>query len=132
MSDTAGRGPKMKLLWVFPGFAIGGTQRRFATLAGELGPDYEHIIVAMDGDYSAERLIPAGVHWRKVEIKVRKSRLLSFRNLMTFRQTMNEVQPDLILTSNWGTIEWLASNRGPGAIPHIHFEDGFGPDETAD
>ncbi|MCI4660423.1 MAG: glycosyltransferase [Neomegalonema sp.] len=122
----------MKLLWVFPSFEIGGTQRRFVTLAEALGPEYEHLILSMNGEFSAERLLPAGVKWRRVKTKVRKSKLVSLRNLLNFRQLLNEEHPDLLLTSNWGSIEWLAANRGPGAVPHIHFEDGFGPDEDAD
>ena len=33
-----------------------------------------------------------------------------------------------MLTSNWGTIEWAMANR-VAVVPHVHLEDGFGPDE---
>lgn len=122
----------MRLLWVFSTFALGGPQRRMATLAGSLGSDYEHLIFAMDGRYDAEEVLPAGTRWQRVEEEVRKGGFLSLSNMKTFRAVIAEYRPDLVLTSNWGCIEWLFANRGRGAVPHIHFEDGFWPDERPD
>ena len=36
---------------------------------------------------------------------------------------------DLLVTYNWGSIEWALAN-GAAEIPHIHIEDGFGPEES--
>jgi glycosyltransferase involved in cell wall biosynthesis len=35
-----------------------------------------------------------------------------------------------LLTYNWGAIEFALANRIFGGCDHIHFESGFGPDET--
>src|SRR5581483_4227165 len=51
-------------------------------------------------------------------------------NVRQFIGALKELRPDVLVTSNWGTIEWAAANRF-GRIPHIHMEDGFGPDEAA-
>ena len=40
------------------------------------------------------------------------------------------LHPDLLVTSNWGSIEWALARIGTG-VPHLHMEDGFGPEERA-
>lgn len=122
----------IRLLWVFPSFQIGGAQSRFAALVGALGDGYEHAVAAMDGNYDAERLIPTGVAWRRVEITAKSGDGVSLGAMWRYRRMLARERPDVLLTSNWGAIEWLLVNRGPGAAPHIHFEDGLGADETAD
>ena len=34
------------------------------------------------------------------------------------------------MTYNWGSIDWVLVNRLGPALPHLHIEDGFGPEET--
>ena len=43
---------------------------------------------------------------------------------------LRALQPDVLVTSNWGSMEWAVA-RLPLRIPHMHTEDGFGPDESA-
>ena len=38
------------LLHVFPTFAVGGAQMRFAALANHFGPAWRHTVIAMDGN----------------------------------------------------------------------------------
>ena len=111
---------------------MGGPQRRMATLTEALGPDYEHLVLAMDGRYDAEAVLAPDLAYRRVETDVKKGGIVSLANLRNFRGILHAEAPDLLLTSNWGCIEWLLANRGRQAVPHIHFEDGFGPDERPD
>lgn len=120
---------KMNLLWVFPSFKAGGAQRRFVSLVSALGDDYSHGVVAMDGAYDAEKMIPATVEWRRVEVGARKPGAVSLGGMWSFRRLLSRERPDVLITSNWGTLEWLLVNRGPGSAPHVHFEDGYEPDE---
>lgn len=121
----------MRLLWAFSTFAIGGPQRRFASLIERLDPSFQHVVIALDGNREAEQFLPANGRWSRHELTFEKSSFVSFSNLRAIRRTLDEFAPDLILTSNWGAIEWAIANRGRRRIPHIHFEDGFGPDESA-
>ncbi|MEQ9123328.1 MAG: glycosyltransferase, partial [Alphaproteobacteria bacterium] len=41
-----------------------------------------------------------------------------------------KVEPDLLVTYNWGAIEWALVNRLRRHIPHLHMESGFGPEEA--
>ncbi|NNL89901.1 MAG: glycosyltransferase family 4 protein [Marinicaulis sp.] len=118
----------MKLLWVFSTFAIGGPQRRFATLANAFGGKHSHIIGAMDGCYDAMSLLSDNVAAERIELAAEKNTSISFSNIKSFRRIIANYSPDILLTSNWGTIEWRIANRG--LAPQIHSEDGFGPDEA--
>jgi glycosyltransferase involved in cell wall biosynthesis len=116
------------LLHVFSTLAVGGPQMRFVQIANHFGPVYRHRIVAMDGKTSAfERLAP-GLDASMLTIENRRGQ--GMRNVRQFITVLNELRPDVLVTSNWGTIEWAAANRF-ARIPHIHMEDGFGPDEAA-
>ena len=116
------------LLHVFSTFAVGGPQMRFVQIANHFGPAYRHRIVAMDGKTSAfERLAP-GLDVSMITIENRRGQ--GMHNVRRFITVLNELRPDVLVTSNWGTIEWAAANRF-ARIPHIHMEDGFGPDEAA-
>ena len=49
-------------------------------------------------------------------------------NLRRFRAALRDIAPDLLVTSNWGSIEWAVARIATG-VPHLHMEDGFGPEE---
>jgi glycosyltransferase involved in cell wall biosynthesis len=126
MPDQAGRAPLV--LHVFPTFDVGGAQSRFATLANRLGPRLRHLVIAMDARYGCrERLDPAlDIAYPDVEIRKGDTR----GNLRRFRAALRAWRPDLLVTSNWGSIEWaMAAAIPPRPVRHLHMEDGFGPEE---
>jgi glycosyltransferase involved in cell wall biosynthesis len=43
---------------------------------------------------------------------------------------IGSLEPDILITYNWGAIEWAMFNRLFARRKHIHLEDGFGPDEA--
>ena len=118
------------LLHVFSTFAVGGSQRRFVQLANAFGAKYVHTILAMDGNFEAAKGLNNGVRYALETIPVRKTATISLANLMSARRLLRRVAPSLLLTYNWGTIEWVIANRLPTGRQHIHVEDGFGPEET--
>lgn len=120
--------PPRTLLHVFPSFAIGGAQMRFVQLANHFGPRYRHLIVAMNGEYEAMSRLSADVDACVLAVPVKKS--APWSNLGSFRQILRQHRPDLLVTSNWGSIEWALANLS-GLCPHVHMEDGFGPDEVS-
>ncbi len=122
---AAGRGPL--LAHVFPTFDVGGAQTRLVTLANHFGGALRHVVIAMDGRYDcAERFSP-NVDVTLRRYPVRKGGL--FGNRHTFRQALENIRPDTLITHNWGSIEWVVANW-PRVAPHIHIEDGFGRDEA--
>lgn len=120
-------GPPL-VLHVFPTFDVGGAQARFATLANRLGPRLRHLVVAMDGRYGCRERLQPELDIAFPEIEIRKGETRG--NLRRFRAALREWRPDLLVTSNWGSIEWaMAAALPPRPVRHLHMEDGFGPEE---
>jgi glycosyltransferase involved in cell wall biosynthesis len=127
MSGTAStNGLPPLLLHAFSTFAVGGAQMRFATLANAFGDRYRHIVVAMDGDHACARLVSPALDLRCEPIEAPKRATLG--NVRRFRSLLRGFAPDLLVTYNWGAIEWAMANI-PRVARHIHVEDGFGPEE---
>ena len=115
------------LLHAFSTFQLGGPQARFVQLANALGPEYEHHIVAMDNRFDAGDRLGPQVRWQPVPMTVKKGGLLANRSAC--RQQLQRLKPDLLLSYNWGAIEWAAANL-PKLVSQVHVEDGFGPEEA--
>lgn len=121
-----GGGSPPTLLHVFPTFAVGGAQTRFASLANHLGPAVRHRIVALDGRTDArEKLLPGmDVAFPRVDLP-RGDMLGTWRAIRAY---LRAAPPDLLVTSNWGSMDWAIARLGTG-VRHVHTEDGFGPEE---
>jgi glycosyltransferase involved in cell wall biosynthesis len=118
--------PVPTLCHVYATFAVGGPQMRFAALANRFADRYRHRIVAMDGITAASERLAPGLDAVFPSVAIRKGATLA--NRTSFRAALRAWRPDLLVTSNWGSIEWAVANR-PRLVPHIHIEDGFGPEE---
>jgi glycosyltransferase involved in cell wall biosynthesis len=115
-----------RLLHVFSTFAVGGPQVRFCTLVDRLGPGWHHDIVAMDGNLACRERLPPGASVGFPLVRMRKGETLG--NARRFFHTLRALHPDLLVTYNWGSIEWAMANAF-ARLPHVHIEDGFGPEE---
>lgn len=119
------------LLHVFSTFAVGGPQARFVSLANALKRRFRHTVLAMDGNYAAAAGLDKDLDVAMATMPVVKSGGISLANLRQARDVLRRVRPDLLVTYNWGTIEWALVDWPRPKVPHIHAEDGFGPDESA-
>lgn len=118
---------KRRLLHVFSTFNVGGPQVRFASIAERFADKYHHLIIAMDGGFAcAERLAPS-VSFETIPLDLRSRAPLV--GVPQFRSTLKKLSPDLLVTYNWGAVEWGLANMF-GACAHVHIEDGFGPEEA--
>jgi len=116
------------LLHVFSTFAVGGPQLRFAVLANHFGAAYRHAVIAMDGNTECSTRLHSGLNVTFPEIQLRKGKALS--NVRRIRRLLRTLRPDLLLTYNWGAIEWAIANRLLPITRHVHFEAGFGKEEA--
>lgn len=124
---AASGSPPRRLLHVFPTFGMGGAQARFAALAQGLGPRFQHTVLALKGGYEAQALLAPDAPVRFAGPPPDAPDLP--RRLRAYRRLVDEAKPDLLVTYNWGAMEIALANL-IGPIPHVHFEDGFGPEEA--
>lgn len=121
----------VRLVHFFPSFAIGGQQRRLATLINALGAAFSHQIYSLDGDLSGKSLIDAGN--RKVTIEpfsIEKSPFITLQNIAGLRRAISASGANILCTYNFGSIEAVIANQAGPRLAHIHHEDGFGADEA--
>jgi glycosyltransferase involved in cell wall biosynthesis len=112
-------------LWVFPTFAVGGAQTRFAALANHLGAAARHIVISLDGRLGAQEKLAAGLDVTFADPGDSHGMAGDFRRAAGFLRT---ARAEMLITSNWGAMDWAAASRFT-KLPHIHTEDGFGPEE---
>jgi glycosyltransferase involved in cell wall biosynthesis len=117
-----------RIAWVFPGFGVGGAQVRFAALANRYGASCAHIVLSLNGDLACREKLEPGLDIGYPDAGHRPGRMAA--SILQARRLLRALRPDLVVTSNWGAIEWAIGARLAG-LPHIHTEDGFGPEERA-
>lgn len=116
---------RIKILHVFPNFRVGGSQMRLAMLVGALGTDIEHTVVSIDGDHAARTLLPANADITYVKAPTAGNFV---SRIWSYSRYLRNAAPDILITYNWGAMEWAMANAF-NRLPHIHMEDGFGPEE---
>jgi glycosyltransferase involved in cell wall biosynthesis len=116
------------LLHVFATFDVGGPQVRSCHLFNHFGAKYRHTVIAMNGNYASKSRVSPDLSVDFVSLDFEKKETL--RNIVLFRKTLQAKQPDVLVTYNWGTIEWVMGNSLWPICPHIHLEEGFRPDEA--
>jgi glycosyltransferase involved in cell wall biosynthesis len=120
------RAERPRLLHVFPSFVVGGAQMRFAAIANHAGDAFAHSIIAMDGRTAARDLLDASVPIEFPTIQTTAGNFAS--RIGRFAGFLRHARPQRLITSNWGSIDW-AFARALAGTPHLHMEDGFGPEE---
>jgi glycosyltransferase involved in cell wall biosynthesis len=116
------------LLHIFPTFAVGGSQTRFAQLVRLHADRYRHTVIALDGNYGMVDQLPQG---RVTPGSVEYDKRDLIGSLKAFRSALKTIRPDVLMTYNWGAVEWAIANRLGKPVRHLHVEDGFGPEEAA-
>ena len=116
------------ILHVLPSFAVGGVPARTTEIINHLGTTFQHAIVALDGNYACgDRLTDT----TQVEFpSIRNGAAQPIGSFFFQHAMLRRLRPDLLLTYNWGAIEWALVNTICPVCPHIHLEDGFGLDEA--
>jgi glycosyltransferase involved in cell wall biosynthesis len=117
-----------RLLHVFPTFGIGGMQTQFATVANALGGDFEHVVVSLDGRSECRAKLVIGTPFEMASAPEGTRRGLS--HAPAIASFLRRQASHLVVTYNWGAVEWCLVNRLAGSAPGIHCEHGFGADEA--
>jgi len=129
--DTPARKQAAKiphLLHVFPSYGHGGVPIRIAAVINHFGGRYRHTILALDGNKAAESRLDGALDVAVSDPGIDKKKPLGA--LFQIRKALVGQSPDLLLTYNWGAVEWALVNCLSPVAPHVHFESGFGPEEA--
>ena len=121
------RAKERHLLHVMPSFDVGGIQVRLARTINRLGGRYRHTLVAIDGRVGARSLL----NCERIAFRTApRPTFLDPLALLSCARAIRATAPDLLITYNWGSVDWAMANRLGPRLRHVHFEDGFGPEEA--
>lgn len=126
-SDSKAAPPALTFLHASPSWGEGGREIRAVQLMGMLGTRVRHVLVAHDSRFAALDQIAPDVDAVRVERRFDGGAVARLRAMVAF---LREMRPDLLLTYNWGAVEWLLAARLVRLGAVVHHEDGFGPEET--
>jgi glycosyltransferase involved in cell wall biosynthesis len=113
---------------VFPSFGIGGVPLRMARIITGLGSEFRHHVIALDGVADARTTVGQDISFSITALTPQSRNLLS--RLLAIRGMIRQLRANLLVTYNWGSIEWAMTNRLFTGLPHIHHEAGFGKEEA--
>ena len=116
------------LMHVFPSFGAGGVPIRITAVMNHFGDRCRHTVIALDGNADAAERIEDDIDVTIIHPEINKKHPL--RTIGAISGQIRNIDPDLLLTYNWGATEWALVNRLAARRRHIHFESGFGPEEA--
>ncbi|MGA8550292.1 MAG: glycosyltransferase [Stellaceae bacterium] len=115
-------------LHVFPSFGIGGIPLRMVRVISHFGMALRHTVVALDDDFAAAQHLAANLDvCLLARGRVRRGLVAA---LLDGSAVLRRLRPDLLITYNWGAIEWAMADRLWGGARQMHFEAGFGEEEA--
>jgi glycosyltransferase involved in cell wall biosynthesis len=105
---------------------------RICRVINYLNKRFRHIIISLDGNIDAAMHLSPAVEADILPLPGRKRGILlkTGSSFLTASRALYQIRPDLLMTYNWGSIEWAMVNRIFSRAPHIHFEAGFGKEEA--
>ena len=120
--------PRPHFVHVFPSFGVGGVPLRMARVINHFGARLRHTVISLDDDLEAAQSFAGDLDVRLMAAgRVRRGLV---RTLVESASALRRLRPDLLITYNWGAIEWAMANRLRPVARHMHFEAGFGKEEA--
>ncbi len=113
---------------VFPSFGVGGVPLRMARVINHFGARLRHTVISLDDNLDAAQSFAGDLDVRLIAARRKRRGLV--RTLLESAAALRRLRPDLLITYNWGAIEWAMANRLRPVARHMHFEAGFGKEEA--
>lgn len=114
---------------VFPAFELGGAQARTAAWMNALGAEFRHTVISINGRLDCRSRIDPSLDVTFPAAPGTGMSLLP--RLAAYRLFIRQTAPDVLLTNNWGSIEWTLAGRLAGGCRLLHVESGFSSDEAS-
>ena len=128
VSTSASSLPREHVLHVFPSFGIGGVPLRMVRVINHFSKRFRHTVIALDNDFSAADGLDGDLYVSLSPGHRRSGGVL--RAVLDSAFALRRLRPDLLMTYNWGSIEWAMASRVSPVSRHVHFEAGFGKREA--
>lgn len=127
-AESSAASPVAHLLHIFPSFGTGGVPLRMGRVINHFGRRFRHTVIALDNNFEAGRALADDLD---VELLPnRRPARTVLRSVVENAFALRRHHADLLLTYNWGAIEWAMAARWVPAMRHVHFEAGFGKEEA--
>ena len=101
---------------------------RISYLINHFGARARHSLISTDGRYDCRSRLDPDIDFSIPEVQPANTLI---GKLCSYRKTLNEMKPDLLLTYSWGSMDWALANSFSPVCRHVHLESGFGPEEAA-
>src|SRR4051794_20050717 len=116
----------IRIVHVFSNFGAGGQQARTCTLLNAFGDEFQHTLISTDGDCRSTARLSPTTRFQVVPPPPGKG---SASYPVALARAIRPLNPDLLLTYNWGAFDAVMASVLFRICPVIHIEDGFGKDE---
>jgi glycosyltransferase involved in cell wall biosynthesis len=116
------------VLHVFPSLGVGGVPLRMVRIINHFGKRFRHTVVALDNNFEAAAGIDGSLDVALWPVRQPPRGML--RSVAGGIAVLRRFRPDLLLTYNWGAIEWAMAARLSPVRRHIHLEAGFSQREA--
>jgi glycosyltransferase involved in cell wall biosynthesis len=116
------------VLHIFPSFGIGGVPLRMVRIINHLGKRFRHSVIALDNNFEAAAGVAGDIEVKLLSMQ--RPRQGALRAVAGSVLALRRLRPDLLLTYNWGAIEWAMASRLLPVSRHVHLEAGFGKGEA--
>jgi L-malate glycosyltransferase len=111
------------ILHVFPSFGIGGVPLRMVRIINHLGGRFRHTVIALDNNFEAAEGLSSDFELMSPPPRNRGGG--SVQAIVRGSIILRRVRPDILMTYNWGAIEWAMAYRLLPVSRHLHIEAGF-------
>jgi L-malate glycosyltransferase len=116
------------VLHIFPSFGVGGVELRMVRVINHFGKHFRHTVIALDNNFEAACGFAGDLDVVLLPAEHRKKGAL--RAVFDSALALRRLRPDLLITYNWGAIEWAMAHRLWPVSRHIHIEAGFSQREA--
>lgn len=117
------------IIHIFSSFGLGGVPIKICHSINYFADKAKHTIISTHKEYASKSLLN-----ENVSVDIPDTMYLNegslFKRLQNYRSYLKKTKPDLLITYNWGAVEWALANSFGPIVRHIHVESGFGPDEA--
>lgn len=97
-------------------------------IINHFGRQFSHTVITLDNNFDAAAGIDRDIHVELLPPRHPKAGPLC--TISSAALALRRLRPDLLLTYNWGAIEWAMASRLSSRSRHIHFEAGFSQSEA--